>query len=104
VELWCQTPLKLVGTSTYYAEATNGLCTSFLRTAVTHNCRVVPNPTASDQTVCSNGSNTQTLTATATGNTITWYSAATGGSIVSSPTQVVGVGLTMQSHLLKLYK
>jgi hypothetical protein len=33
----------------------------------------------------------QTLTATATGNTITWYSAATGGSIVSSPTQV-GVG------------
>jgi hypothetical protein len=35
--------------------------------------------------------NTQTLTATATGNTITWYSAATGGSIVSSPTQV-GVG------------
>jgi hypothetical protein len=52
---------------------------------------VVPNPTASDQTVCSNGSNTQTLTATATGNTITWYSAATGGSIVSSPTQV-GVG------------
>jgi hypothetical protein len=54
---------------------------------------VVPNPTASDQTVCSNGSNTQTLTATATGNTITWYSAATGGSIVSSPTQV-GVGST----------
>jgi hypothetical protein len=65
---------------------------------------VVPNPTASDQTVCSNGSNTQTLTATATGNTITWYSAATGGSIVSSPTQVGVDLLTMQSHLLKLYK
>jgi gliding motility-associated-like protein len=83
-----------VGTSTYYAEATNGFCTSFLRTSVILTIvGVVPNPTASDQTVCSNGSITQTITATATatGNTITWYSAAAGGSIVSSPTQV-GVG------------
>ena len=81
-----------VGTSTYYAEATNGVCTSFLRTAVILTIvGVVPNPIASDQTACSNGSNIQTLTATATGNTITWYNAATGGSIVTNPTQI-GVG------------
>ena len=81
-----------VGTVTYYAEASNGLCTSFSRTAVTLTIvGVVPNPTAADQTVCSNGNSNQTLTATASGNTITWYTALTGGSIVASPTQV-GVG------------
>jgi hypothetical protein len=38
-------------------------------------------PTASNQTVCSNGT-TQALTATATGGTITWYDAATAGIIL----------------------
>ncbi|NRT17148.1 hypothetical protein HNP99_003527, partial [Flavobacterium sp. 28A] len=52
----------------------------------------LPNaPTAADQTVCYNGNASQTLTATATGGTITWYTAATAGTVVTTPTQV-GVG------------
>jgi gliding motility-associated-like protein/uncharacterized repeat protein (TIGR01451 family) len=50
-------------------------------------------PTATNQTVCTDGTATQTLTATATGGTITWYSDATGGTVVTLPTQV-GVGST----------
>ena len=81
-----------VGTVTYYAQSFNGTCSSVLRTAITLTINAAPAaPTASNQTVCSDGTGTQTLTATATGGTITWYNAATGGSIVSSPTQV-GVG------------
>ncbi len=43
-----------------------------------------------DQTVCSDGTTTQTLTATATTNegTVTWFDAATAGNVVSSPIQV----------------
>jgi hypothetical protein len=48
-----------------------------------------------DQTVCSDGTTTQTLTATATSNTtggnIFWYDAATAGNLVDPPSQV-GVG------------
>jgi choice-of-anchor A domain-containing protein len=48
-----------------------------------------------DQTVCSDGTNTQTLTASATSNTtagsIVWFNSPTGGSAVSTPTQV-GLG------------
>jgi hypothetical protein len=48
-----------------------------------------------DQTVCSDGTITQTLTATATSNTangiIVWYDAETAGTIVNSPTQI-GIG------------
>ncbi|MEO8770603.1 MAG: T9SS type A sorting domain-containing protein [Ferruginibacter sp.] len=48
-------------------------------------------PVAFDQQVCSNGDNTQTLTATATGGTITWYDEAEAGNVVASPVQT-GVG------------
>jgi hypothetical protein len=46
-----------------------------------------------NQTVCSDGTTTQILTATAIadGGSITWYDAATAGAVVPSPTQV-GVG------------
>jgi hypothetical protein len=50
-----------------------------------------------DQTVCSDGTTTQTLTATASANpnspdgTISWYDAATAGNVVDPPSQV-GVG------------
>ena len=51
--------------------------------------------TSGDQTVCSDGTNTQTLTASATSNTtggnIIWYDDATAGSVVDPPSQV-GVG------------
>jgi gliding motility-associated-like protein/uncharacterized repeat protein (TIGR01451 family) len=81
-----------VGSRTYYAEASNGTCSSLTRTPVTLTINPAPAaPTATNQAVCTDGTTTQTLTATATGGTITWYSAATGGSIVTSPTQV-GVG------------
>ena len=81
-----------VGTSTYYAQSSNGTCTSTARTKVVLTITAaLAAPTASDQTVCSDGTTTQTLTATATGGTITWYSAATGGTVVTNPTQV-GVG------------
>ena len=80
-----------VGTSTYYAEASDGTCSSLTRTAVTLTINAAPAaPTASNQTVCSDGTLTQTLTASATGGTITWYDAATNGNVVT-PTQV-GVG------------
>jgi gliding motility-associated-like protein len=81
-----------VGTTTYYAESSNGLCPSLTRTGITLTIvGVVPNPVVSDQTACSNGTATQTLTATATGNTITWYTTEVGGTVVTNPTQV-GVG------------
>jgi gliding motility-associated-like protein len=82
-----------VGTSTYYAQSSNGTCSSLTRTAVTLTINATPAAPISggNLTVCSDGTTTQTLTATATGGTITWYTAATGGSLVTSPTQV-GVG------------
>src|SRR6202007_526860 len=81
-----------VGTSTYYAQAFDGTCSSLTRTAVTLTINSAPAaPTASNQTVCTNGDANQTLTATATGGTITWYDAATGGNREASHTQV-GVG------------
>lgn len=87
------TPTQVgVGTSTYYAEASDGTCSSLSRTAVTLIINPVPNAPVSggDQAVCSDGTGTQTLTATATGGTITWYDAPSGGNIVT-PTQT-GVG------------
>ena len=82
-----------VGTSTYYAQSSNGICSSLTRTAVTLTINATPVAPISggNLTVCSDGTTTQTLTATATGGTITWYTSATGGSVVTSPTQV-GVG------------
>ncbi|HEY9221616.1 MAG TPA: gliding motility-associated C-terminal domain-containing protein, partial [Lutibacter sp.] len=82
-----------VGSVTYYAESSNGICSSLTRTAVTLTINATPAAPISggDQTVCSDGSTTQTLTATATGGTVTWYTSATGGSVVASPTQT-GVG------------
>ncbi|MGO4821995.1 MULTISPECIES: gliding motility-associated C-terminal domain-containing protein [unclassified Flavobacterium] len=86
--------LNAVGTITYYAESSNGICSSLTRTAVNLTIvGVVPNPVAADQTVCSDGTTTQTLTATATTatGTITWYTSAVGGTAVANPT-LVGVG------------
>ncbi len=92
------TPTQVgVGTGTYYAEsvASTGTCPSLTRTAVTLTINAAPAaPTASDQIVCSDGSTTQTLTATATapaGSTVVWYAAAIGGTAIPTPTQV-GVG------------
>jgi gliding motility-associated-like protein/uncharacterized repeat protein (TIGR01451 family) len=48
-------------------------------------------PIAINQTVCSDGSPTQTLTATATGDQITWYTDQVNGTLVTSPT-LQGIG------------
>jgi hypothetical protein len=50
-------------------------------------------PVAQNQTVCSDGTEDQTLTAIAEGMNITWYTAAEGGNEVQDPVQV-GVGST----------
>ncbi|MGO4867440.1 Ig-like domain-containing protein, partial [Flavobacterium sp. W21_SRS_FM7] len=82
-----------VGSVIYYAQANKNSAYSLTRTAV----KLTISPASSaaisggNQTVCSDGTTTQKLTATATGETITWYTSPTGGTAVSSPTQV-GVG------------
>ena len=80
-----------VGSSTYYAEASDGTCSSLTRTAVTLTILAAPVASGSNQTVCEDGNPLQTLTATATGGTITWFDAATAGNVVPSPVQT-GVG------------
>ncbi|MES2427562.1 MAG: gliding motility-associated C-terminal domain-containing protein [Bacteroidota bacterium] len=81
--------LNTVGTKTYYAQSSNGTCTSLTRTAVTLtiNASSVAPVSGGDQIICATDP-IQTLTATATvdaGNTITWYDAAIGGNIVTMP-------------------
>ncbi|WP_324024062.1 gliding motility-associated C-terminal domain-containing protein [Maribacter sp. BPC-D8] len=81
-----------VGSVTYYAESQNNTsaCISLSRTPVTLTIDAIPDAPISggDQIECE-GNPTQTMTATATapaGLTVDWYTAATGGSIVGSPT------------------
>ena len=83
--------LDTVGTITYYAESENTTtnCLSSARTAVTLTIQAAPaTPTSGgDQTECEQDP-IQTLTSTATapsGASVVWYTAATGGSIVSEP-------------------
>ncbi|PKH67544.1 hypothetical protein CXF59_06395 [Flavobacterium sp. ALD4] len=81
-----------VGSTTYYAEASDGVCQSLTRTGVTLTIvGIVTNPTANDQTICSDGTTDQTITAIAVGDSITWYTDLIGGTLVSNPIQV-GVG------------
>lgn len=62
-------------------------CSNTVSIQVTVNVLPAP-PTASDQSICSDGTTTQTITASATGGTITWYNSPTSGSVVTTPTQV----------------
>jgi hypothetical protein len=82
------TQLKLVKEPKLIMQASDGTCFSSTRTAVT--LTINPAPAAQSRTIkiCSDGTTTQTLTATATGGTITWYDAATAGNVVTTPTQV----------------
>ena len=83
-----------VGSITYYAETfdPNTGCVSATRTPAVLTINPTPvAPTTIDITECDIG---QTITATATADpaqTITWYDAATGGSIVNDPS-LTGVG------------
>ncbi|WP_298220736.1 Ig-like domain-containing protein, partial [Flavobacterium sp.] len=82
--------LNTTGTITYYAEANDGTCTSLTRTAVTLTIDTAPAaPVSGGNITQCEISPIQTLTATATvpvGETITWYTAAIGGTTVASPT------------------
>ncbi|MEJ0105659.1 MAG: MBG domain-containing protein [Bacteroidota bacterium] len=86
-----------VGTVTYYAASVNeDGCESIQRTAVALTIKALPPaPSSSNTNVqdCYNGNPSQTLTASAAvnGGTVTWYTLASGGSIVENPVQV-GVG------------
>ena len=83
--------LNTVGTVTYYAQASNSNnCSSLSRTAVTLTINpAAAVPTGTDQTECEK-SPIQTLTATATGGTITWYTSASGGTAVNPTLSTVG--------------
>ncbi|WP_405410808.1 gliding motility-associated C-terminal domain-containing protein [Maribacter sp. Asnod1-A12] len=81
-----------VGTVTYYAESQNNTstCISLSRTPVTLTIDAIPDaPTSGGDQIECEANPTQTMTATATapaGATVVWYTAATGGSMVASPT------------------
>ena len=78
--------LNSVGSATYYAQSTLGACNSFTRTPVS--LTINPTPAApvsgGNQTQCEQ-SPLQTLTASATGSNVTWYTAASAGSLVANP-------------------
>jgi trimeric autotransporter adhesin len=76
---------SIATTTTYYVDATNGTCTTSSRTAVT--ATINPsNPLISGTTAGTRcGAGTVNLAATAAvGNTIKWYLAATGGSVLGT--------------------
>ncbi|HLN96382.1 MAG TPA: T9SS type A sorting domain-containing protein, partial [Flavobacterium sp.] len=69
-------------TTTYYAEATNGSCTS-ARTAVVATINVTPSiVSVTPASRCGTGS--VTLSAVANAGTISWYVAASGGSVLGT--------------------
>ncbi|MFT3911092.1 MAG: T9SS type A sorting domain-containing protein [Ferruginibacter sp.] len=75
-------------------DAAHTSCVVVLDPSFVINQQGPPDPPTSggDQTVCYNGDPEQTITAGATGSgTITWYTAATGGTLVSPPS-LTGVG------------
>ena len=87
--------LNSVGTINYYAETVNSttFCISDSRTVVTLTINARPDapPSGGDIMECTDGTSTQTLTATAIGNSITWYPTPVGGNAIANPVQV-GVG------------
>ncbi|MFE3849466.1 hypothetical protein ACFX5D_16020, partial [Flavobacterium sp. LB3P45] len=82
-------PSAVATAGTYYIKAssnTNPTCTDIKPVTVTINAAPAAPISGGDKTQCEQ-SPIQTLTATATGGTITWYDAATGGNLVGSPTK-----------------
>lgn len=74
---------SLTGTTTYYAEAFNG-CTSTTRTAVVATINAIPTITGNPASRCDVG--TVTISANPSAGTVTWYDAATGGTLLSTGT------------------
>ncbi len=88
-DLVTNTAALTVGAGTYIAyNNVAGVYTYANEVAIVTIIPTLAAPTATsggDQIACET-SPIQTLTATATGNTVTWYNAASGGSVVASPT------------------
>ncbi len=85
---------SISSTTTYYAEADNGTCTSAARTSVS--ATVTADPTVSGSTTgarCNSG--TVLIQATASAGSIDWYTASSGGSSVGS--SATGVDWTTPS-------
>ncbi|WP_321372200.1 choice-of-anchor L domain-containing protein [uncultured Draconibacterium sp.] len=82
--------LNTVGTKTYYAEYSNGTCSSLTRTAVTLTINEAPEAPEKDDDITECETDPiQTLSAndalvSSTG--VTWFDAASGGNVVASPT------------------
>ncbi|WP_432670168.1 T9SS type A sorting domain-containing protein [Flavobacterium sp. SM2513] len=77
---------NLTATTTYYAEATNGSCTS-TRSAVVATVILTEAPTGTaNQTFCAGETVGQIVT---NGTDIMWYDAATGGNLVPDATLIV---------------
>ncbi|TDQ10143.1 Ig-like domain-containing protein [Pedobacter metabolipauper] len=86
----------LTASTTYYVEAASGTCVSTSRTAVQVTVSPVPDQavvTTNNETISSG--QTATLMATATaGNTINWYAAPAGGSILATGPSFTTAALT----------
>ena len=92
--------LSVVGTKTFYAEATNGICSSLTRSAgviLTINPAPAAPVSGGNITECIAIPAAQTLTATATapvGSTVQWWTAPTGGSLVVGLPTLAALGTT----------
>jgi gliding motility-associated-like protein len=83
--------------TTYYAEATNGTCTSPARTAVavTVNPRpLAPSVPSANVSVCLGATAPLTVVSPQTGVTYNWYTVATGGTIAGTGTPFTTPAIT----------
>jgi PKD repeat protein len=83
-------------TTTYYVEASTGSCTS-PRTPVIATVNTTPTITATTPaSVCDSG--VMTLTATASGGTVTWYNVPSGGTLLATGTSFTTPNLTSTTN------
>jgi len=83
--------------TTYYAEATNGQCTSASRTAVPATINAIPSITSSSPASrC--GSGTLSLSATASAGTVNWYAASSGGTALGSGSTFTTPSITTSTN------
>ena len=88
------TTSSISSTTTYYAEAINGSCTSASRTSVTATVNTQPTISAS-VTGSRCGTGTVSIQATASSGSIEWFTASSGGSSIGSSSS--GVNWTTPS-------
>ncbi len=76
---------SLSATTTYYVEGVNGTCISAIRTPITATINAIP--TVNSTTPASRcGAGIVTLSATSSAGTLSWYSAAIGGTALTTGT------------------